>query len=393
MVFAVNRKVVILGSTGSIGESALGVAENLEGIDIFGITANTSVDKLMCQIEKYRPAYAAVSCPEAFDTLKSRLGSSVSTRLLKGHEGISELVSMDRTDVIVNGLAGIAGLRPAVEGLKSGKRVALANKESIVMGWRVIRDALKQGQEKGAQLIPVDSEHSALFQLIRKEDIKDISRLIITASGGAVYGKTEEDLEKVTIEECLRHPTWNMGHKITVDSATLMNKGLEIIEAHFLFGLPIDRIHVLIHPQSVIHGMAEFIDGSMTAHMGAADMKIPIQYAMTFPRRAKSPAAPLGIEEISNLKLYLPDEKKFPCPSIARDAAVRGGVKNILLCAADEVAVDAFSEGKLKFSQIPVFIKDVTGLSLDRKTDSVEDIEKSYRESVRLAVEKLKEEY
>ncbi len=388
-----SRNIVILGSTGSIGKSALKVTESLDNINILGITANTSIEPLIAQIEKYRPAYAAVSCPGSFDALKSRLGSGIPTKLLKGHDGICELASMKQADVVVNGLAGIAGLRPAVEGLRSGKRMALANKESIVMGWNVIKEAFEKGEKKGAQLIPVDSEHSALFQLIRKEDIKDISRLIITASGGAVYGKTLQELEKVTIEECLRHPTWNMGHKITVDSATLMNKGLEIIEAHFLFGLPLERISVLIHPQSVIHGMAEFVDGSIMAHMGAADMKIPIQYALTYPRRAQSPTGSLSIDEISSLKLSLPDEEKFPCLSIARNAAGQGGMKNIQLCAADEVAVEAFSEGKLRFTQIPDFIQETLKSSKDRKTASVKDIEGAYEESKVIALKKLKEEF
>ena len=381
------RRAVILGSTGSIGRNALKASEGLDDIEILVLSGNTGVELLKKQIEKYRPRYAAVACTDSFKLLKSSLGKNISTRLLKGMDGVCELASMHDADTVVNGLSGIAGLRPAVEGLKASKRMALANKESIVMGWNIMKKAAGKGE-----LIPVDSEHSALFQLIGKEDKKEISRLIITASGGAVYGKSYAELEEVTIDDCLRHPTWDMGNKITVDSATLMNKGLEIIEAHFLFDIPMEKIDILIHPQSVIHGMVEFVDGSMVAHMGAADMRIPIQYSLTYPCRGSAVSGRLSIEQISDLKLRVPDLEKFPCPSIARSAAKDGGVKNILLCAADEAAVEAFSRSRLKFSLIPDFVREIVSRGSGPAPETVEGIEKLYIESLELSRRKLGEE-
>ncbi|MGM0568780.1 MAG: 1-deoxy-D-xylulose-5-phosphate reductoisomerase [Elusimicrobiota bacterium] len=378
--------VAVMGSTGSIGTSAIDVIENLEGFNIFALSANTNTEKLKNQIKKHRPAYAAMASENAFDTLAKEPEGPGSTKLLKGMEGICELCSMEEVDIIVNGLAGIAGLSPAVAGLKAGKRMAIANKESIVMGWHLIREALASG----GQLIPVDSEHSALFQLIKDEDKENIRRLIITASGGAVYHKSLKELEKTGIKECLNHPTWDMGLKITVDSATLMNKGLEIIEAHYLFDMPLEKIDFLIHSRSIVHGLAEFKDGSITAHMGPPDMKIPIQYAITYPQRKETPAGPLDFKDMFNIKFSRPDEKKFPCPAIARRAASQGGMKNILLCAADEIAVEAFSRGELKFTLIGKFIEEVINEDISCCLDSVEDVQNSYREALEIAQSRLR---
>ncbi len=362
--------VVILGSTGSVGSSTLEATLNLEEIEVYGISVHTSVRKMLSQIEKFQPQIAVITDEDAYRKLDKK--SYLNTKILSGSEGLIELVSDDKVDIVVNALTGIAGLNPFITALKAGKRVAAANKEAIVMGWELIKKSVKYVD----QIIPVDSEHSAIFQLLRGEEVSKISRIIITASGGAVYNC--KDLEKITFSDCLAHPNWDMGDKITIDSALLFNKGLEVIEARNLFDIDYSKIDVFIHPQSIVHGMVEFKDGSIISHLAPPDMKIPIQYALTYPARQKTSVEKLNINSLSRLDFSLPNKKRFPCLDIAVNAGKEGGIKPVLLCAADEVAVDAFFQGKIGFTQIPKLIKKVLEKDITGSMDSVDAIEEIY---------------
>ncbi|MFC2062254.1 1-deoxy-D-xylulose-5-phosphate reductoisomerase [Elusimicrobiota bacterium] len=372
--------IAILGSTGSIGQSAIEVADKLEDVNIYGITTNTEIEKLKGQLTSNKPHIAVVvnhrSCREFLKT-----NSFDNIEILSGSEGVNELVKRKEIDIVINGISGIAGLKPTLIALSEGKKVAMANKESIVMAWDLIRENIQYD----GQLVPVDSEHSAIFQSIKGEDHLNISKIVLTASGGAVYKKTVNELENITAKDCMAHPTWNMGQKITIDSATLMNKGLEVIEAHFLFGIDYDKIQVYIHPQSIIHGMVEFVDNTVLAHLSTADMKIPIQYALTHPSRKVTPSKMLSIEDMKNLEFSEPDMEKFPCLELAINAGRAGGSKTILLCAADEVAVEAFACREISFPEIPELIRKVLEKKIPGSLDTPEAIEQVYLEAKKIA--------
>ncbi len=376
-------KVAVLGSTGSIGKNVLQVAKHLDDVSIIGISVNKDIQEFKSQLKNIKPEFGIVadnvSCQEFLNLHKN----DISTKILSGTEGINKLVQSDNIDVVVNGLSGIAGLRPTILALKSGKKVATANKESIVMGWHLIKDNIQYED----QLIPVDSEHSAIFQALKGERIDDVAKIVLTASGGAVYNKSYEELENITTEECLSHPTWSMGHKITIDSATLMNKGLEVIEAHNLFSIDYKDINIYIHPQSIIHGMIEYIDGTVMACLATQDMKIPIQYALTHPKRKNSPSRILSIEDISRLEFYQPDTEKFPCLDIAIEAGRQGGIMPIIMCAADEAAVESFTKGEIKFTEIPEIINRVLERKITGSIESVEEIEMLYMEAKKISHE------
>ncbi|MBN2406488.1 MAG: 1-deoxy-D-xylulose-5-phosphate reductoisomerase [Elusimicrobia bacterium] len=372
-------KIAVLGSTGSIGTSTLQVAAGMKDAEVFGITANTDTVSFQKQIELFRPEVAVIADREAYREFSGSYKGR--TRLICGSEGICELVSMKEVDMVVNGLSGLSGLRPTLAALSGKKKVAIANKEAIVMGWGLIKGLIAEDN----QLMPVDSEHSAIFQCLRCENIKEVSRIILTASGGAVYGKSREELEKVTFDDCLSHPTWNMGRKITIDSATLMNKGLEVIEAHNLFGMDYDRISVLIHPQSAIHGIVEFIDGSIIAHMASADMKIPIRYALSHPGRERNDNSRLNLAGLGTLEFSEPDTVRFPCLDIAVGAGRGGAAKVVMLCAADEAAIEGFSRGIIRFTDIPDLIRKVLSKNVPCSADTIEGIESLYGETLKIA--------
>jgi 1-deoxy-D-xylulose-5-phosphate reductoisomerase len=372
--------IAVLGSTGSIGRNVLNVAENLPGVEVFGISANRNMDLFKSQITKYAPSVAVIADNTAYKELKNDEAiSKDKVRLLSGIEGILELVACEEVDVVVNGLSGIAGLMPTLKALESGKKVASANKESIVMGWNFLSQKIQYEE----QLVPVDSEHSAVFQGLKGELSENIYRIILTASGGAVYNYSMKELETVTAETCLAHPTWNMGSKITIDSATLMNKGLEVIEANRLFGVDYSKIDVYIHPQSIIHGMVEYIDGTVIACLAEADMRIPIQYALTHPKRQSSPAKKITIENMKKLTFSLPDNDRFPCLRMAVEAGEKGGETTAVLCAADEVAVDSFLKGRIGFKDIAHIIHEVLEKEKICTAGSPADIEEIYKEAVR----------
>jgi 1-deoxy-D-xylulose-5-phosphate reductoisomerase len=337
----VARRIVIVGSTGSIGTQALDVVERSPDLEVVGLAAGASWEALLAQAERFGVERLALADPDA----AARAGEHRS--VLTGAEGLVELITDSDCDLVLNALVGSAGLGPTVATLGEGIDLALANKESLVVGGELVT-ALAEAT--GAQLIPVDSEHSALFQLIEGQRPGTVDRLVLTASGGPFRGR--RDLDGVTREEALAHPTWAMGGKITIDSATLMNKGLELIEAHHLFGLAYDQIDVVVHPQSIVHALVQLNDGASIAHLGYPDMRVPISYALHYPDRADVPIETLDLVEVGALTFEAPDLEAFPCLRLAREAAAAGGTAPCVLNAANEVAVHAFLRGELPFTGI-----------------------------------------
>jgi len=352
------KNVCILGSTGSIGVNSLEVISGLgDRFRPLCLTANRNVDLLSEQVRTHRPEAVALLDPAAAVDFRARMNGAV--EVLTGAEGLLEIVRRENVDIVIGSMVGFAGLAPTIEAVKLGKTVALANKETLVVAGELIT---RLAAERGATIIPIDSEHSAILQCLAGEDPATVRRLILTASGGPFLDRDPREFSKVTEEDALRHPTWRMGKKVTIDSATLMNKGLEVIEAHWLFGLDADRIEVLVHPQSVIHSMVEFVDGSVKAQLGVPDMKVPIQYALTWPRRAVSDWARLDFSRLTEMTFRSPDVKKFRCLPLAYRALRAGGTSGAVLNAANEVAVDLFLRGRLGFGRIPDLIED----ALDR---------------------------
>jgi len=349
------QNVCILGATGSIGENCLAVLNELAPrFRVVSLAAHRNVHRLLESARAFGAARICLAdCSVAEEIDRQSLGA---IELGCGQESLVELATDPEVDIVVNAMVGSAGLAPSVAALKAGKRLALANKESLVMaGAHLIRLA---GEKPGAEIIPVDSEHSALFQLIDLHESRSaLEKVIITASGGPFRGSDRARLEKVTFAESLNHPTWKMGPKITIDSASLANKGLEIIEAHFLFGLEYENIEVLVHPQSIVHGMAVFHDGAVLAHIGVPDMRIPIQYALTYPDRVQSSIRPPDLAAIGELTFESVDGKNFPCLALAYEAGRKGGVATAVFNAANEAAVKLFSKGLIAFTQIPVIIE------------------------------------
>ncbi|MFO8060210.1 MAG: 1-deoxy-D-xylulose-5-phosphate reductoisomerase [Bacillota bacterium] len=349
------RKVTVLGSTGSVGRQALDVIREFPGrLRVHGLAAGGNVEMLADQAAEFRPEFVALRDEGGADRLRERIGGLA--EILVGEEGVCELAGGREADVVVSAISGFAGLSATVQACEAGAILALANKESVVCGGKFLMDRIRR---RGVTLIPVDSEHNALFQCLTGEDPGDVDRLILTASGGPLYGAGPEELSAVTPEQALAHPRWDMGNKISIDSATLMNKGLEVIEAHWLFGIPLDRIEVLVHPQSAVHSLVRFRDGSMKAQVGATDMRYPIQYALSYPQRWEDP----GYAEFSlageTLAFAQPDVQTFPCLALALRAGRAGGIFPTVLVAADEVAVEAFLARRLRFTGIPRVIDEV----------------------------------
>jgi 1-deoxy-D-xylulose-5-phosphate reductoisomerase len=338
------RRILIVGSTGSIGTQALDVVERNAELEVVGLAAASSWELLLQQARQHGVSRVALAHPDAAARASEH---SAAVDVLAGAEGLVELITDTDCDLVLNALVGSAGLGPTVAALGEGIDLALANKESLVVGGELVT-ALAEAT--GAELLPVDSEHSALHQLIAGERPGTVDRLVLTASGGPFRGRT--DLDSVTREEALAHPTWDMGGKITIDSATLMNKGLELIEAHHLFGVPYERIDVVVHPQSIVHAMVHLNDGASLAHLGYPDMRVPISYALNHPDRVDVPVRPLDLVELGALTFEAPDLDSFPCLRLAREAAEAGGTAPCVLNAANEVAVHAFLAGDLSFTGI-----------------------------------------
>jgi 1-deoxy-D-xylulose-5-phosphate reductoisomerase len=364
------KTICILGSTGSIGQSSLEVIANFpDRFRVAYLTANNNVDLLREQIARFRPDAVAVLDTRAAAGLAERMNGSMP--VLSGEEGLVDLATRPEVDIVISALVGFAGLRPTVEAIRCGKTIALANKETLVVAGEIITGLLR---EHGSTLIPIDSEHSAILQCLAGERREDVARLILTASGGPFLNLGKEEFSSVTVASALKHPNWKMGSKITIDSATMMNKGLEVIEAHWLFGLPPERIEVLVHPQSIIHSMVEFIDGSVKAQLGMPDMKIPIQYALTHPDRAVSLFPRVDFARLRELQFFPPDPEKFECLRLASDALRAGGTAPAVLNAANEVAVALFLDQRITFDRIPVLIRDALERASIVSRPSLDDI-------------------
>lgn len=350
------RRVAILGSTGSVGQQSLRVVERFPDLfDIYGLSCHHNVGLLSLQVERYRPKLAVVTDPQSLPRFKNR---PKETKFLPGLEGILELVSRPEVDLVINALVGSVGALPTIRAVENGKNVALANKESLVMAGELI---LPQAKRNGAKIIPVDSEHSAIHQCLRAGRKKELKRIILTASGGPFWKNPGHLRGGVTKKEALSHPTWDMGEKVTIDSATLMNKGLEVIEAHWLFGLPPSQIQVLIHPQSVVHSLVEFVDGSIMAQLAPPNMEIPIQYALTLPHRLTGEKSSLDLSQVGTLNFAPPPKEEFPCLNLAYRALEIGGTMPAVLNGADETAVKSFLKGGIELSEIA----DIVGKVMD----------------------------
>ncbi|MCS7203828.1 MAG: 1-deoxy-D-xylulose-5-phosphate reductoisomerase [Thermodesulfovibrio sp.] len=363
------KKVVVLGSTGSIGQSTLEVIRQFpDKFEVVGIAAKSNVSLLLRQIKEFKPKYVAVYEKKAYEELKKSVNS---TEILFGAEGICEVAKLKEADIVISAVVGAAGLLPTFEAIKAGKLVGLANKESLVMAGQII---LSESIKRGSKIIPIDSEHSAVFQCLNGWNINFIKNIWLTASGGPFRGKKLKELKNVTPTEALKHPKWKMGKRITVDSATLMNKGFEVIEAHFLFNLPAEKIGVLIHPQSIVHSLVEFIDGTYLAQMSIPDMKAPIALALAWPERLPNVVPSIDWSTLKKLEFELPDTKTFPCLELAYEALKVGGSMPTVLNATDEVAVEAFLSGKLKFIEISKIIRKVMDSHIPQEPSSVEEI-------------------
>ncbi len=344
------KKLSILGSTGSIGTQALEIVKQYpDEFKIIGLTTNKNIELLKNQINQFKPQAVAVMDNEKADLLKR----DIDVNVYSGMEGIIKIATLDGADTVVNSLVGSVGVKPTIEAIKNKKNIALANKETLVTAGSIVMEEVKKNN---VNMMPIDSEHSAIFQCLNGENVYDVSRIIITCSGGAFKNLTKQQLEKVTAEDALKHPTWNMGSKITIDSAALMNKGFEVIEAHYLYDMPYEKIEVVIHPQSIIHSLVEFKDNSVIAQFGNPDMKIPIQYALSYPKRFDSNLKKLDLPEVKNLSFSKPDFELFPCLKYAYDAGIAGGTLPAVLNAANEIAVYAFLGNKIKFLDIPKLV-------------------------------------
>lgn len=341
------KKIALLGATGSIGTQTLDVIRtHRDEFSLVSMSVGQNIDKAREIVAEFQPRILSVSKKEDYEVLKDEF---LNITIVYGEEGLIEVATCSEADVVVTAVMGSVGLFPTIEAIRARKTIALANKETLVTAGHLV---MKEAQEYGVSILPVDSEHSAIYQCLQGENMKEINRLIITASGGSFRDKTRQELERVTVEEALNHPNWSMGAKITIDSATMMNKGLEVIEAHWLFNMPYEKIDVLLHKQSIIHSMVEFHDRSVMAQLGTPDMRVPIQYALTYPNRMVLPSTPLNLAEIGTLDFAKMDFERYRCLSFAFEAGKTGGTMPTVLNAANEQAVALFLEGKISFLQI-----------------------------------------
>ena len=363
------KSMSILGSTGSIGTQALDVAR-LRDFSVRALTSNSNIDLLENQIREFKPEIAAVCDEKAARELKIKVADT-STVILSGQDGVCEAANVD-VDKVLNSIVGIAGLKPTLAAIDAGNDIALANKETLVAGGELVK---KKAAENNVSIYPVDSEHSAIFQSLQgSPGKKSVKRLILTASGGPFFGKTRDELKDVTVEQALKHPNWSMGAKITIDSATMMNKGLELIEAAWLFDMPADKIDILVHRQSIVHSMVEFVDNSVIAQLGVPDMRVPIQYALTYPDRYESPAAQLRLEDWKNLTFEEPDYNTFTCIDLCKQAITKGGIYPAAANAANEAANELFRQEKIGFLDIADMVSYALENTAFSDCDSLEKI-------------------
>ena len=372
------KTISVLGATGSVGKQALDVARE-RGFLVDFLSANRDAVSLEKYAREFNPTAVAMADPDAARELKIRLADT-SVRVLVGKEGIEEGILGSKSETVVNSILGEAGLIPSLTTIKCGKRLALANKESLVIAGDIVMQAAR---DTGSEIIPVDSEHSAIFQSLKSGKKEEIKRILLTASGGPFFGKTREELAAVTLGETLAHPTWKMGKKITVDSATLMNKGFEIIEAVHLFGVPADKVEVVVHRESILHSAVEYIDNSVVAEMSVPDMKMCVQYAVDYPERRISASEPLDLFKVGSLTFKRPDTEAFPFLNLAREAITLGGAVPAVMNAADEIAVGAFLDGRISFLDIFRIVidtvRDMSDFSRVRTLEGIIDADREAR--------------
>ncbi len=347
------KKIAILGSTGSIGTQTLEVVRENGDIEVLALAAGSNITLLEAQIREFGPKLAAVWSEEKARELKSRI-RDLDVRVVSGMDGLLEVAAMPEAEILVTAIVGMIGIRPTIEAIKAGKDIALANKETLVTAGHIIMPLAK---ERGVSILPVDSEHSAIFQSLQGGQQKALHKILLTASGGPFRGKTRAELEEIQVEDALKHPNWEMGKKITIDSSTMVNKGLEVIEAKWLFGVRVDQVEVVVQPQSIIHSMVEYADGAIIAELGTPDMKLPIQYALYYPERRYLPGKRLDFSQLSQITFEKPDMETFYGLKLAFEAGRKGGSLPTVLNAANEAAVAMFLERKIKYLQIPEMIR------------------------------------
>ena len=381
------KSISILGATGSIGTQTLDVIRNSEGtINLIGITANSSVDKIKEIIKEFKPKYVGMMELNSAKVIEEFCNESYQEiKVFSGIDGLIKIATLDEIDTVVTSVVGMIGLKPTMAAIEAKKDIALANKETLVVAGELV---MNKAKENNVRILPVDSEHSAIFQSLSGYKNKDINKIILTASGGPFRGKNLEDLKDVTVKEALKHPKWNMGQKISIDSASLMNKGLEVIEAHFLFDTDYDNIEVVVHPQSIIHSMVEYKDASIIAQMGTPDMRLPIQYALNYPERKGMIAKPLNFYEVGSLTFEKPDLDTFKCLKFAYDAGKIGGLAPTILNGANEEAVALLLEGKIKFLQIAEIIEECMNVFKENYYDeltleNIVELDKKVRKYIR----------
>lgn len=371
------KRLSILGSTGSIGTQSLDVVDK-RGYEVVALTAHSNADTIENQIRKYKPKYAAMVDEKAAQELKIKVADT-DTRVLSGIDGVCECAAAEEADTVINSVVGMAGLRPTLEAISAGKTIALANKETLVAGGHLV---MNSARNKRVSILPVDSEHSAIFQSLQGSPSHSaVKRIILTASGGPFFGRTKAELAEVTVKEALNHPNWAMGAKITIDSATMMNKGLELIEAVWLFDVAPEDVDIVVHRESVIHSLVEYVDNSVIAQLGVPDMRIPIQYALTYPERYESPVKQLSLTDYANLTFYKPDYDTFECINLCREAISRGGLCPAVVNSANEMANYMFRQGKIKFLEIAQLVSKALEAAPSVSDYTLEDVLKTDEET------------
>lgn len=381
------KRIAILGSTGSIGTQTLEIVRDNPDLQVVGLAAGANIDLLEKQVREFQPRLVSLQSEADCKELKTRLaGSRIDVQVIPGMEGLLAIAEMEESEILVTAIVGMIGIRPTIAAINKKKDIALANKETLVTAGHMI---MPLAAEKGVSILPVDSEHSAIFQSLQGENRERVSKLLITASGGPFRGRTREDLETVQLEDALKHPNWSMGHKITIDSATLVNKGLEVMEAKWLFDIDLDRIQVVVHPQSIIHSMVEYVDGGIIAQLGTPDMKLPIQYALFYPDRRPMAGKRVDFYELGTITFERPDLETFTGLKLAMRAATEGGSVPTVFNAANEKAVSLFLNRKIRFLQIPEIIEMCMDAHKKIENPDVEEILGTEQETYELIQSKV----
>lgn len=381
------KRIAILGSTGSIGTQTLEIVRDNPDLQVVGLAAGANIDLLEKQVRAFQPRLVSLQSEADCKELKTRLaGSRIDVQVIPGMEGLLAIAEMEESEILVTAIVGMIGIRPTIAAINKKKDIALANKETLVTAGHII---MPLAAEKGVSILPVDSEHSAIFQSLQGENRERVSKLLITASGGPFRGRTREDLEKVQLEDALKHPNWSMGHKITIDSATLVNKGLEVMEAKWLFDMDLDRIQVVVHPQSIIHSMVEYVDGGIIAQLGTPDMKLPIQYALFYPDRRPMAGKRVDFYALGTITFERPDLETFTGLKLAMRAATEGGSVPTVFNAANEKAVSLFLNRKIRFLQIPEIIEMCMDAHKKIENPDVEEILGTEQETYELIQSKV----